>query len=253
MISRCRPRGGPQRHRRASGDHLGRVGPWSRCPTVTDDGTQRRETTPGAIRRAKDRQLRVIRNVKPGVCTARGTIERQDPMRKLVMISLRPVMLLLAATALAACGGAVDRAADTEFPAPASHIPTITTPTTPTPAPPNDASQAEPSDPPPPTADQTSQPAELHFACPDGGMDEAIALQHAVDQGNQPWWLSAPDVAAACTFGLPGTTVQPAGTNSYQVSHASSDQHAIVEVPNRWAQRHLGRHQRDPLTTINET
>jgi hypothetical protein len=197
---------------------------------MTDDGTQHRETTPGAIRRAKDRQLRVIRNVKPGVCTARGTIERQDPMRKLVMISLRPVMLLLAATALAACGGAVDRAADTEFPAPASHIPTITTPTTPTPAPPNDASQAEPSDPPPPTADQTSQPAELHFACPDGGMDEAIALQHAVDQGNQPWWLSAPDVAAACTFGLPGTTVQPAGTNSYQVSHASSDQHAIVEV-----------------------
>ena len=50
-------------------------------PTVTDDGTQCRETGQGAIRRATDLQLRVIRNVKPRVCTARGTIERQDPMR----------------------------------------------------------------------------------------------------------------------------------------------------------------------------
>lgn len=182
------------------------------------------------IRRATDLQLRVIRNVKPRVCTGRGTIEGQDPMRKLAMISLRPVMLfLLAATALAACSGTVGRAADTQSPAP-SRTPTITTPTTPATAPANDTAQAEPSDPPPPTADQTSQPAEVHFICPDGGMDEAIALQHAVDEGNQPWWLSAPDVAAACTFGIPGTTVQPAGTNSYQVSNASNDQHAIVEV-----------------------
>jgi hypothetical protein len=152
-------------------------------------------------------------------------------MRKLAMIWLGPVMLfLLAATALAACGGTEDRAAETQSPVPASHIPTITTPTTPATAPADDTSQVEPSDPPPPTADQTSQPAEVHFICPDGGMDEAIALQHAVDEGNQPWWLSAPDVAAACTFGIPGTTVQPAGTNRYQVSHASSDEHAIVEV-----------------------
>jgi hypothetical protein len=150
-------------------------------------------------------------------------------MRRLVMISLGRVMLLLAATALAACGGAVDRVADPETQTP-SRTPTITTPTTPATAPANDTSQAEPSDPPPPTADQTSQPAEVNFVCPDGGMDQAVALQHAVDAGAQPWWLSAPEVAAACTFGIPGTTVQPAGTNSYQVSNASSDQHAIVEV-----------------------
>jgi hypothetical protein len=148
-------------------------------------------------------------------------------MRKLAMISLGPVMLfLLTATALAACGGAVDRVADTETQTPTRT--TITSPTTPAPA--NDTSQAEPPDAPPPTADQTSQPAELHFVCPNGGMDEVEALQHAVDAGNQPWWLSAPDVAAACTFGIPGTTVQPAGTNRYQVSNASNGEHAIVEV-----------------------
>ncbi|MGH8880474.1 MAG: hypothetical protein ACRD0P_24495, partial [Stackebrandtia sp.] len=140
-------------------------------------------------------------------------------MRKLVTITLGSVMLvLLAATVLAACGDTVDRATtDTGPPAP-SRAPTITTST----APPADASQAEPADAPPPTADQTSQPAGLRFVCPDGGMDEAVALQRTVDEGHQPWWLSAPDVAAACTFGLPGTAVEPAGTNRYQVSHASS-------------------------------
>ena len=61
-------------------------------------------------------------------------------------------------------------------------------------------------------------------------MDEAEALQRAVDEGHQPWWLSAPDVAAACTFGIPGTAVEPAGTNRYRVGHPSSGQSAIVEV-----------------------
>jgi hypothetical protein len=149
-------------------------------------------------------------------------------MRKLLMITLGPAMFaLLAATALGACGNAVDRATDTETRA-TSPTPTITTPTTP--APPTDTSQAEPPDAPPPTADRTSQPAELHFVCPDGGMDEAEALQRAVDEGHQPWWLSAPDVAAACTFGIAGTAVEPAGTNRYRVSHASSGESAMVDV-----------------------
>jgi hypothetical protein len=150
-------------------------------------------------------------------------------MRKLLMITLGPAMLaLLAVTVLAACGGgSVDRATDTDTRAP-SPTPTITTSTTP--AAPTDIPQAEPSDAPPPTADQTSQPAEPHFVCPDGGMDEAEALQRSVDEGHQPWWLSAPDVAAACTFGIPGTAVEPAGTNRYRVSHASSSESAMVEV-----------------------
>jgi hypothetical protein len=61
-------------------------------------------------------------------------------------------------------------------------------------------------------------------------MDEAVALQQAVDEGHQSWWLSAPDVAAACTFGIPGTVVEPAGTNRYRVSHASSGESAMVDV-----------------------
>jgi hypothetical protein len=82
----------------------------------------------------------------------------------------------------------------------------------------------------PSSTDQTSQPVELHFVCPDGGMDAVEALQRAVDQGHEPWWLSAPDVAAACTFGIPETTVEPAGTNRFQVSHANSGETAIVKV-----------------------
>jgi hypothetical protein len=61
-------------------------------------------------------------------------------------------------------------------------------------------------------------------------MDEAVALQHTVDEGHQPWRLSAPDVAAACTFGVPGTAVEPAGTNRYRVSHTSSGESAMVNV-----------------------
>ena len=149
-------------------------------------------------------------------------------MRKLLMISLGRVMLVfLAATVLAACGGAVDRATDTETPAPA-RTPTITTSTTP--AQPAEMLQDEPSDAAPSTADQTSRPAEVHFVCPDGGMDDAEALQRAVDEGHQPWWLSAPDVAAACTFGIPATAVEPAGTNHYRVSHPSSGESAMVDV-----------------------
>ena len=149
-------------------------------------------------------------------------------MRKLLVIRLGPAMLaLLAATVLAACGGGADRATDTETRAP-SPTPTITTSTTS--APPTDTSQAEPPAAPPPTADQTGRPAEVVFVCPDGGMDEAEALQRTVDDGHQPWWLSAPDVAAACTFGIPGTTVEPAGTNHYRVSHTGSGESAMVDV-----------------------
>jgi hypothetical protein len=144
------------------------------------------------------------------------------------MISLGPVMpVLLAATVFAACGGAVDRATDIETRAPSRTQ--TTTPST-TPAGPTDTAPAEPSD--APTADDPpdSKPAGLQFVCPDGGMDAAVALQRAADEGHQPWWLSAPNVAAACTFGIPETAVEPAGTNRYRVSHTSSGQSAIVDL-----------------------
>jgi hypothetical protein len=145
-------------------------------------------------------------------------------MRKLLMISLGPVILvLLAATVLAAGRGADDRATETPSQTPTTGTSTIT-------AGPIDVPQADPSDAPPSTADETSQRAALHFVCPDGEMDEAVALQRTVDEGHQPWRLSAPDVAAACTFGVPGTAVEPAGTNRYRVSHANSGESAMVDV-----------------------
>jgi hypothetical protein len=71
-----------------------------------------------------------------------------------------------------------------------------------------------------------------HFVCPDGGMDAVVALQQAWEDGHQPWLGSAPDVAAACTFGVPESLVEPSGPNRYQVTHttATTSESAIVEL-----------------------
>lgn len=61
-------------------------------------------------------------------------------------------------------------------------------------------------------------------------MDEVRTLQAGVDQGHQPWRLSAPDVAAACTFGVPGSSVEPAGPDRYQVTEMATGRAALVEL-----------------------
>jgi hypothetical protein len=128
--------------------------------------------------------------------------------------------VLSAMTVLAACGGAGDRSVETE----------------PTASPDTTINRAATSAKPPaePVGDQTSddksQPDEPHFVCPEGGLDAVIALQGSVDQGHQPWRLSAPDVAAACTFGIPGTSVEPAGVNRYHVTQAASGDSVIVDL-----------------------
>ena len=71
---------------------------------------------------------------------------------------------------------------------------------------------------------------DVHFVCPEGGMNDVVALQQAVDEGHQPWRLSAPDVAAACTFGAPEAQVEPVGTNRFQVSQPSTGQRVIVDL-----------------------
>jgi hypothetical protein len=161
-------------------------------------------------------------------------------MRRLHIIGRGSALpLLLAATVLAACSGAGDRAADTR----ASRSSDTSTTSAVTRAarraeladahrsaagPPASTSTAAPAQPTP--ANKTKRPDELHFVCPEGGIDEVVALQHAVDQGHQPWRLSAQDVAAACTFGIPDTTVEPAGMNRYRVAHTRTGESAIVEV-----------------------
>jgi len=130
-------------------------------------------------------------------------------MRKFVTSALAPALpIFLAVTVLAACGG-TDGATDTGARAPAearaksdtsaiSASPTTGAPTQTTQAGTTQAPQADTYD-------------DVHFVCPEGGMGDVIALQQAVDEGHQPWRLSAPDVAAACTFGTPDAQVDPAG------------------------------------------
>jgi hypothetical protein len=65
------------------------------------------------------------------------------------------------------------------------------------------------------------------FACPRGGIEEAIELQRSVDEGHQPWRTSPADVATACTF--PGGVVKALGANTYRVTKMSTGQTVIVE------------------------
>jgi hypothetical protein len=149
-------------------------------------------------------------------------------MKRFLMISLVPaVLLLLAATVLVArsdgAGGgderhdsAAERSA-TAATARARSAPASTTPPTTT-APMAATAPALADDP--------------HFVCPEGGMHAVVALQQAWDDGHQPWLGSAPDVAAACTFGVPESLVEPSGPNRYQVTHttATTSESAIVEL-----------------------
>lgn len=61
-------------------------------------------------------------------------------------------------------------------------------------------------------------------------MDEVTALQQSFEQGHQPWRASPEIVAAACTFGSVGTSVEPAGPNRYRVTHDATGESSLVEV-----------------------
>jgi hypothetical protein len=76
----------------------------------------------------------------------------------------------------------------------------------------------------------TTTPTTAEFLCPAGGLDEVRDLQAAVDSGHQPWRVSAPDVAAACTFGIPGTAVEPAGENGFRVTQLGTGQAVLVTL-----------------------
>jgi hypothetical protein len=154
-------------------------------------------------------------------------------MRKLMTISLLSAMpVVLAGTALVGLTGDDDggRGTDRRSPAPGA------TPTTGgsagRSAAPADASRdAQANDDAPQSGtDQPTSPGDLQFVCPEGGMDAVIELQHAVDEGHQPWRLSPEAVVTACTFGGAGTLVGPAGTNRYQVTNPATGETALVDV-----------------------
>jgi hypothetical protein len=149
-------------------------------------------------------------------------------MRKVLTSSLAPALpVFLAATVLAACGGR-DGATDTAARAPAearARSDTSATSASPTTGSPTETTQAGTTQ-----APQADTHDDVHFLCPEGGMGDVIAVQQAVDEGHQPWRLSAPDVAAACTFGAPDAQVEPAGTDRFQVSQPSTGQRVIVDL-----------------------
>ena len=136
------------------------------------------------------------------------------------IIRASTLSILSAATVLAACGAAGDRSVDTgRTVSPDTSIDRAATSAKPPAEPVGRSADARPSD-----------PDDVRFVCPEGGIDEISALQDSVDQGHQPWRLSAPDVAAACTLGIPGTSVEPAGVNRYQVTDAATGESVIVTL-----------------------
>jgi hypothetical protein len=152
----------------------------------------------------------------------------------------------LAAAVLAACGGGggdgdggdrasrSDRRASTTTTAPATAAPsttattaapaTSTGPTTtaaPAPAPPGTTTTV-------PAAPASDRGTGTRYVCPEGDVDDLRALQRSVDQGHQPWRLSAEDVAAACTF--PAGTVELAGDATYRVTDPATGDTAVVRL-----------------------
>jgi hypothetical protein len=146
--------------------------------------------------------------------------------RSLTLARRSALALLVAAATLAACGGSDDgggrAAGGHESPPPSQPASGHESPPPSQPA----ARAAAPALVP----DTPDVPVEPQFACPAGGIDEVTALQQAVDEGHQPWRLSAPDVAAACTFGVAGSRVEPAGEHRYEVTEVATGERALVEL-----------------------
>jgi hypothetical protein len=149
-------------------------------------------------------------------------------MRKFLTSSLAPALpVFLAVTVLAACGG-TDGATDTAARAPAedrARPDTSAISASPTTGSPTETTQGGTTQ-----APHGDTYDDVHFVCPEGGMGDVIAVQQAVDEGHQPWRLSAPDVAAACTFGAPDAKVEPVGADRFQVSQPSTGQRVIVDL-----------------------
>lgn len=152
--------------------------------------------------------------------------------RFLVDIPAATLAAILVAATLGACGGGARSGGE------AAGGPTSTSPTEAAPAPDAGAPTAAPDEEPaaspepapaPPAPAPAPEDGSDTYLCPEGGIAEVTALQDAVDQGHQPWRLSASAVAVACTFGG-AATAEPAGPTSYRVTSTSTGEVALVEL-----------------------
>jgi hypothetical protein len=86
---------------------------------------------------------------------------------------------------------------------------------------------------PAPTTTQPPQSAQdEHSSCSEDGLDPAT-LQRSIDEGHQPWRSDPEMVAgagAACFFGGPAGSVEPAGANRYLATSAATGDQAIVQL-----------------------
>lgn len=158
-------------------------------------------------------------------------------MRRFLTVSLAPALPVLVAIAVVgACGGDPTADRQTSADTPSTEAPSRATQAK--------RSQGEVTTTSPPTTtanvpaepaatDATSLPDEPGYACSDGGMDEAIALQQGFEEGHQPWRASPEMVAeagAACVLGSPERTIEPAGNNRYLATDLVTGEQVIVEI-----------------------
>jgi hypothetical protein len=143
-------------------------------------------------------------------------------MRRSLTVLLAPtVSAVLALAVVAACDSDSGDRTSASSSSPSTTAPSTTTQVTTATTSPESA-----------TADDTSLPDEPDSDCSEGGMEEAVTLQSAFEEGHQPWRGSPELVAeagAACALDTPGT-IEPAGTNRYQATDSTTGESVIVEV-----------------------
>jgi hypothetical protein len=141
-------------------------------------------------------------------------------MRRFLTVLLGPpVSVVLAITVVAACGdeSGPRRSASSDAARATTTDPPSTTAST---------------SPPPAAGDATSSPDEPYSDCSEGGTD-ANALQHAFEEGHQPWRGSPESVAeagAACALDTAPATLEAVGGNRYRATDAATGKQVIVEV-----------------------
>jgi hypothetical protein len=153
-------------------------------------------------------------------------------MRRFLTILLgSTASVLLAIAVVAACGDDSDprssESSDTTAPdTPAQARPSRVRATTS--APPSTTASTSPE---PAAEDTTISPDDAYAGCSELGTD-AVALQHAFEEGHQPWRgsESVAEAGAACAFDTAPGSLEAVGENRYRATNTATGEQVIVEV-----------------------
>jgi hypothetical protein len=153
-------------------------------------------------------------------------------MRRFLTILLgSTASVLLAIAVVAACGDDSDprssessdtTAPDTTAQARPSRVRATTS------APPSTTASTSPE---PAAEDTTISPDDAYAGCSELGTD-AVALQHAFEEGHQPWRgsESVAEAGAACAFDTAPGSLEAVGENRYRATNTATGEQVIVEV-----------------------